>query len=555
VALSRIKEHAPGIVIASIGVALFIFALTMAIPVVTRFAPNRLAIVLVAPVFIVIAFTTIGYLYEKQRSLSKRLEQTIAVLKKSEGQIKEIKEYLQLQVDRLPIGLIVWDPELRVRSWNPAATRIFGFSEGEALGKHAYDLIVPKQVHPHTDEIWRRLLGGDETAHSVNENLTRDGRTIICDWTNTPLKRKDGTVIGVLSMVQDITEQRETYEKLVESEERYRSLVEHASAPICTIDLKGRFTYVNEAFAELVGYSSQELLGRPFGDFLSPEDRSKLLSLFSNIMSLERQPRTVEFQIISRDGRVLHLMSKPTRLVIRGKTVGFQAIITDLTEQKRAEAERMKAIEHTAQSIAHDIRNPLQAISLATDMLRDASETERRALLDLINKDIAYADRIIRNLTDFTQLPQPDLRSTNVNILLKETAARIAIPDNVKLNTNFGDIPQILLDMVQLNRAFTNLILNAVQAMPNGGELTISTSKAGDFIEVKVKDTGVGIPRKDMEKLFSPFFTTKAKGTGLGLLTTKAIVEAHGGTITVESEEGKGTTITVRLPIPAPKRG
>ena len=138
--------------------------------------------------------------------------QDITERKQAEEQTKRLREYLQLQVNRMPIGLIVWDKEFRVRTWNPAATKIFGFTEKEALEKHPYDLIVPKEVQTQVDDVWRRLLEGNLTAYSVNENITKDGRTIICDWANTPLKEADGTVIGVLSMVQDITE-RERAEK------------------------------------------------------------------------------------------------------------------------------------------------------------------------------------------------------------------------------------------------------------------------------------------------------------------------------------------------------
>ena len=111
-----------------------------------------------------------------------------------------------MQVDRMPIGLIVWDRGFHVKTWNPSATRIFGFTQQEAIGKHPYELIVPKPAKPQIEKIWTRLLKGDTTANSVNENLTKDGRTITCDWANTPLREKDGSVIGVLSMVQDVTE-------------------------------------------------------------------------------------------------------------------------------------------------------------------------------------------------------------------------------------------------------------------------------------------------------------------------------------------------------------
>jgi PAS domain S-box-containing protein len=134
--------------------------------------------------------------------------------KQTEEHIKQLQEYLQLQINRMPIGLITWDPEFRVQTWNPSAEKIFGFTEEEAQGKHPYDFIVPKEAQPLVDKIWRRLLKGDATAHSTNENATKDGRAIICDWSNTPLKKDDGTVMGVLSMIQDVTARKKTEEQI-----------------------------------------------------------------------------------------------------------------------------------------------------------------------------------------------------------------------------------------------------------------------------------------------------------------------------------------------------
>ena len=138
--------------------------------------------------------------------------------KRAEEALLRNQARFKLQVNRAPVGCILWSPEFRVESWNPAAERIFGFTAEEALGKHPYDTIVPKEAQPHVDNIWSRLLKGDATAGSVNENITKDGRTIICEWTNTPLKEADGTIIGILSMVQDITERKKAKEQLAENE-------------------------------------------------------------------------------------------------------------------------------------------------------------------------------------------------------------------------------------------------------------------------------------------------------------------------------------------------
>ena len=127
---------------------------------------------------------------------------------RNEEAIYKSEELLKLQISRMPVGYIMWDTGFRVVSWNQAAERIFGFTSEDAKGKHPYDIIVPKEVQPHVDIIWSRLLEGDSTGHSINENLTKDGHTIVCEWTNTPPRYHNGEVIGILSMVQDITERK-----------------------------------------------------------------------------------------------------------------------------------------------------------------------------------------------------------------------------------------------------------------------------------------------------------------------------------------------------------
>lgn len=169
-----------------------------------------------------------GIMALRTRTERRRVEEA---LQKNEAR-------LQLQINRMPIGLIVWDSEFRVQSWNPAAEKIFVFTAEEMLGKHPYDFIVPKEAQPHVDTIWHRLLEGDTTAHSVNENMTKDGRTIICDWFNTPLKEADGTVVGVLSMVQDITERKDAEKQIQLQLQRITALRNIDTAITASLDLR-----------------------------------------------------------------------------------------------------------------------------------------------------------------------------------------------------------------------------------------------------------------------------------------------------------------------------
>jgi PAS domain S-box-containing protein len=152
--------------------------------------------------------------------LARSFRAMIARINEQMREIKATEATLQMQIDRMPIGLIVWDRDFCVRTWNPAATKVFGFTEAEALGKHPYELIVPQNTKPHVEELWRRLLNGDLTAYSINENITRDDRKIVCEWTNTPMVNDDGTITSVLSMVQDITERTKAQAELQHAKEQ-----------------------------------------------------------------------------------------------------------------------------------------------------------------------------------------------------------------------------------------------------------------------------------------------------------------------------------------------
>ena len=152
--------------------------------------------------------------------------------KKTEASFKEVKDQLELQIKRMPIGCIVWDKDFKVTSWNPAAETIFVYSAKEAIGKHPYDIIVPKEAQPIVEKIWRRLLEGDEIANNINDNLTKEGKLITCSWSNTPLKREDNSVIGVLSMVQESTERKEAEEKLEEYRNSLEKLVEERTTQL-----------------------------------------------------------------------------------------------------------------------------------------------------------------------------------------------------------------------------------------------------------------------------------------------------------------------------------
>jgi two-component system sensor histidine kinase/response regulator len=285
----------------------------------------------------------------------------ISAGERAEEALRESEARLQLQVERMPIGCILWSRDFKVLSWNPAAESIFGFSAPEVLGKHPYELIVAQKDQAQLNPILNRLLRGDAAAHSVNENLTKDGRTIVCHWTNTPLERADGEVTGILSMVQDITEHKRAEEALRETEERFRSAFEDAPFGMCLTALDGRFLQANEALCRMLGYSHQELLAGSWQDLTHPDDLERSRQAAAQLRSGTRTPVELEKRYIHKNGNFV--WARLTMSAVRNGSGELSYHIThieDITERKRAE-EALRASEERFRSL---IENSSDAIIL-----------------------------------------------------------------------------------------------------------------------------------------------------------------------------------------------
>jgi signal transduction histidine kinase len=248
-----------------------------------------------------------------------------------------------------------------------------------------------------------------------------------------------------------------------------------------------------------------------------------------------------------------------------GKPLEVIGCWTDISERKQMEeallrSQRLATIGEAAAMVGHDLRNPLQAIitgvylgrkgyeSLPPEYAKVAEEYGLVKWLSLVEGEIEYMDKIVSDLQDYAVPLKPDLSQVNIAQLLKDVLSKTQIPSNVNVSVHVEEGLQLMIDRSLMKRIFSNLITNAVQAMPEGGELTVDASKSDEEALVSFHDTGVGIPQEDFSRLFNPFFTTKAKGQGLGLAVCKRLVEAHGGEITVKSKLGEGATFTIRLP-------
>ncbi len=228
------------------------------------------------------------------------------------------------------------------------------------------------------------------------------------------------------------------------------------------------------------------------------------------------------------------------------------------TQEQLLRTEKLAAVGTLASGVSHELRNPLSSIKNAVFLLK--RKLSRKVIpdidekvvqfLDIMDKEIDRSTTIINDLLGFTRVAKPTRTRSNITIVIDEALSRVKIAENIKLSKGLqSDLPMVTIDPNQVGRVLINLIENACQAMTDGGELQISASKSKVFVEIEIGDSGCGIPEKEVKKIFDPLFTTKPKGTGMGLAVCHGIIDKHNGSIEVKSQEGKGTNMIIKLPL------
>jgi PAS domain S-box-containing protein len=345
---------------------------------------------------------------------------------------------------------------------------------------------------------------------------------------------------------------------LVKSEEKIKSIFVASLDGVAVTDLNGIIIDCNEQALKIYGgLSREELIGKSPLEFIAEKDRQKAMEDIKTVLE-QWSLRNVEYTFLTKDGHEFQAeLSASIVLDASGNPISIVEIFKDITERKRMEqqllrSERLAAIGELAEMVGHDLRNPLTGIAGAAYYLkkRTGSKADKKTkeMLEFIEKDVEYSNNIITDLLEYSREIRLELMETTPKALMKEALSMIKLPHNIQILDSTMNKPKIMIDIDKMKRVFVNLIKNAVEAMPKGGTLTITSKESDGDLEVAVADTGVGMTKEVMDKLWTPLFTTKAKGMGLGLSICKRIVEAHEGNISVESTVGEGTIFTVTIP-------
>ncbi|MBL9087527.1 MAG: response regulator [Planctomycetia bacterium] len=352
--------------------------------------------------------------------------------------------------------------------------------------------------------------------------------------------------------------------RVKESEEEYRTLVESATTGVLQVDTAGHTAYANPAIGDLTGIDRTTALSRfaDPADLAVPEDRPRVATAMAAALRGERR-RDLEFRAARADGKPRFVTAELQPLLSEsGVRKGVLMLLRDVTREKELQSqlhqsEKLKAMGEMVSGVAHELNNPLAGIlGYAQLFLSQPTEQWSRRDVEKIESNARRCKRIVENLLTFARQSRSERQRATVNeviesvIALNEYQFRL---DNVEMVRAFDPkVPAVALDVSRWQQVFINLAQNAREAMVESGapvrRITFTTRRRADDIEIRVEDTGPGIPRHLLTRVFDPFFTTREHGTGLGLGLCYGIVTDHGGTITADSEPGKGAAITIRLP-------
>jgi two-component system, cell cycle sensor histidine kinase and response regulator CckA len=455
------------------------------------------------------------------------------------------------------------------------AEALLGYSVEEWLSTPNFWLTI---AHPDDKE-----RAGREAAASfaAGKNSTvefrwvaKDGHAVWVESNYVVIKDDEGRPIGLRGVTTDTSERKRAEEELRQSEERYRDLVENAHDIIYSHDLEGNYTSINKAGEQITGYTRAEVFKTNLNETVAPEYRNRAMEMLNRKLAGEKVT-AYELEILAKDGHRV-AVEVNTKLVFQnGKPLGVQGIARDVTQRKQLEeqlrqSQKMEAIGQLAGGVAHDFNNLLTAINgySALALQRVDDKDPVKGYLEEVKKAGDRAANLTRQLLAFgrKQILQPLAINLNDVVTDMNKMLRRLIGEDIKLTAKLDRaLAKIKADPGQIEQVLVNLVVNARDAMPKGGDLTIETASVeldsnyagkhvgfapGNYVMLAVSDTGIGMNQATQAQIFDPFFTTKekGKGTGLGLSTVYGIVKQSGGSIWVYSELGRGTTFKVYLP-------
>ncbi|MEA3045393.1 MAG: hypothetical protein QOH47_3231 [Sphingomonadales bacterium] len=468
-------------------------------------------------------------------------------------------------------AIYMLEPTGHIATWNSGARRFKGYAAEEIIGRHFSSFFTPEDREAGLPARILRTAREEGRFESEGWRVRKDGSRFWAHVVVDPILGDDGTLLGFAKITRDVTERREAERALYESEQRFSMLVQGVrDCAICMLDPEGLVSNWNVGAAQIKGYAAEEIIGQHFSRFYTDEDRAAGAPQRALETALREGKYETEAWRVRKDGsRFWASVLIDPIYGENGAVSGFAKITRDITDKKRAQEEleearnalfqsqKMQALGELTGGVAHDFNNLITVVRGSAEMLRrgDLSEAKRERYLEAIIETAERAAALTSHMLAFgrRQALKPQAIDVNVRLdaLVEVLGRMLGSHIEVKLELS-ADLWRIEADPAQLEAALLNAAINARDAMPGGGVLTLATANAPETGEVRISicDTGEGMPREVLERAFEPFFTTKSvgKGTGLGLSQIHGFAAQTGGRAEIESAPGRGTIVRIFLP-------
>jgi len=456
----------------------------------------------------------------------------------------------------LPDIVYLKDYEGRYLWANRTFLQFFGKEEKEVIGK------VDSEVIPQ--ELAVQWQTSDREVISLKKPIIREEHLgeIIFETMRFLVPLSEGK-IGVAGYSRDVTLRKKMEESLKASEEKYRIIAENVNDIIWGIDMDLRVVYISASLEHILGYKPEELIGKSLEEILPPGEYKKMKKILEEELTREEEKgtdklrsRTFEIKYIHKSGHSVLLEVKANFIRNQdGVPTGILEVARDVTQRKEMEeTQRLFQLGKLVADIAHEVNNPLMIISGRAQLalMEEISDPEVKKTLEIILIECQRAKDIIQRILRYSRPGKGEFKGLNIERVIEDVVAILEHQFqlvNISIVRNYTpNLPQVWADDKQIEEVLMNLLINARDAMPEGGKIEISTSSQNNFLRIDIKDTGTGMSKEVLDRIFEPFFSTKKRGTGLGVSICYNIIKAHKGELKFVSAPGKGTTVTILLP-------
>ncbi|MCX8126473.1 MAG: PAS domain S-box protein, partial [Dehalococcoidia bacterium] len=485
--------------------------------------------------------------------------------------VEELTRYQASLIDNVSDAIFSSDMEFKIKSWNKAAERIYGWRADEVIGRPSGEVLKADYPGNSHEEMFRQLV---ETGRWKGEVVhhTRDGSTIHALVSCSLLRNSDGEPEGYVTISRDITDIKLAEEALLKEKQRAERYLQVAGVIIVVVSANERVSLINQKGCQVLGYSEAEITGKNWFNTVIPErSREEFRESFRKVLAGEAKLKTeFEVPIITSSGEERMILWHNTLLTDEyGRPTGVLSSGEDVTERRRAE-EALKELDKMKSefiaNISHELRTPLHSIAGFNKLLLEDKVPDpetRKEFMTIIDQQSAHLAQLIDDLLEVARLESGRFRirkeRLNIGVTIDDVARELSAmagDKNIAVTLDIPEnLPEVEADRQRLKQVVRNLLHNAIKFSPKGSEIVLKVEPGPEEIPVRVIDHGVGIPPKALPHLFERFYrvedslTRQTGGTGLGLYIVKQIVDAHGGRVWVESTPGKGSTFSFTIPL------